>query len=295
MLKTVWRIFAGVLLAAVITNVLPFDTVWPGVTRSSLLPFGRVADPVLPLMKDPTLESEVTLHTVGAGDTLAAIAARYGVNTHQLAVENGLRDPDRIYPGQVLQVPALKARYYMIRLGDTLSVIARAFSVGVKDLCRLNSISDPDRIWAGEQIRIPQEAVASAVPAYAARVSTAHIRLAWPLQGPISSGFGRRWGQMHEGLDIAVPYGTDVFASLGGKVSFAGRKGSYGNMVILDHESGMQTCYAHLSRLLVDPGMEVVAGEIIARSGTSGKSTGPHLHFEVRIADNPVDPRRLLP
>jgi murein DD-endopeptidase MepM/ murein hydrolase activator NlpD len=295
LLKMIGRIAAGLLLAAIITNVLPLDRVWPDVYRSSILPVGRVADPVLPLVREPTLEPEVTLHTVLHGDTLASIAARYGVDAVQLAIQNGLRNPDRIYPGQLLQLPVSRVTFYTIKRGDTISEIARAFGVGLRDLCRVNAITDPDRIWAGEKIKIPQDAAAYSVPAYAARASAAHIRLAWPLLGPISSGFGQRWGQMHEGLDIAVPYGTDVCAARGGTVSFAGRKGSYGNLVIIDHGSDLETCYAHLSRILVDAGMEVVAGEVIARSGTSGRSTGPHLHFEVRVATRPVDPRKLLP
>ena len=294
MLKTGCRILAGALLAAVMINILWFQTAWPAVDRSSLLPFGRVADPVLPLAQAPTVEPEVTLHTVGMGDTLAAIASRYGVDAHQLAVENSIGNPNRIYPGQVLQISAPKARFYTIRMGDTLSHIAGLFSVTIQEICRVNSISDPDWIPAGRQIRIPQGA-ATEVRAYAARASAGHIELAWPIQGQISSTFGWRWGQMHEGLDIAVPYGTNVMAALEGQVSFAGRRGDYGNLIVIDHESGIQTYYGHLSRLVVDAGMEVVAGEVIGRSGTSGKSTGPHLHFEVHLADRPVDPKTLLP
>ena len=295
MLKTGWRILAGLLLAVAITNILPFDTVWPEVGRSSLLPFGRVADPVLPLAQAPTMEFEVTLHTVGVGDTLAAIAARYGVDAHQMAVENSIENPNRIFPGQVLQISAPRARFYTIRVGDTLGRIAGQFSVNVREICRLNSISNPNWIQAGRQIRIPQDPAMAAVPAYAARASAGHMDLAWPLRGQISSGFGWRWGQMHEGMDIAAPYGTDVVAALEGQVSFAGRRGSYGNLIVIDHESDLHTYYGHLSRVLVDPGMEVVAGEVIGQSGTSGKSTGPHLHFEVRVRDNPVNPRTLLP
>ncbi len=294
MLKTGCRILAGALLAAVMINILWFQTVWPTVDRSSLLPFGRVADPVLPLAQAPVAEPEVTLHTVSMGDTLAAIAVRYGVDAHQLAVENAIQNPNRIYPGQVLQVSAPKARFYTIRTGDTLGRIAGLFSATIEEICRLNSISDPDWIPAGRQIRIPQGTAAD-VQAYAARVAAGHIDLAWPLHGRISSAFGWRWGQMHEGLDIAVPYGTNVVAARGGAVSFSGRKGDYGNLIVIDHESGIQTYYGHLSRLVVDTGMEVVAGEVIGRSGTSGKSTGPHLHFEVRVADRPVDPETLLP
>jgi murein DD-endopeptidase MepM/ murein hydrolase activator NlpD len=115
-----------------------------------------------------------------------------------------------------------------------------------------------------------------------------------PASGRISSTFGRRWGRMHKGLDIAAPTGTDVFAFMDGKVVFSGRRGGYGNLVILDHGNGVQTYYAHNSKLLVKEGQVVSKGTHISEVGSTGNSTGPHCHFEIRKDGTAVDPSKYI-
>ncbi len=119
-----------------------------------------------------------------------------------------------------------------------------------------------------------------------------------PVSGTISSGFGNRSnpmggtdGEHHNGLDIAVPQGTDVMASGGGEVAYAGSYGSFGKLVIIDHGDGLLSYYAHNSQLMVKKGETVVMGQVVAKSGNTGRSTGPHLHFEIRLDGKPVDPR----
>lgn len=116
-------------------------------------------------------------------------------------------------------------------------------------------------------------------------------KLMTPARGRISSNFGSRWGTIHEGMDIAMPVGTDVKAADGGKVTFSGVQKGYGNLVIVDHQNGYETRYGHNSKLLVKAGDRVYKGQIIAKSGNTGRSTGPHLHFEVRENGVPVDPK----
>ena len=99
---------------------------------------------------------------------------------------------------------------------------------------------------------------------------------------------------MHYGLDIAVPTGTPIRAAAAGRVTFAGRRGGYGYLVIIDHGKGVETRYAHNSKLLVSAGDRVERGQIIARSGNTGNSTGPHLHFEIRYRAKAVDPYKYL-
>jgi murein DD-endopeptidase MepM/ murein hydrolase activator NlpD len=111
-----------------------------------------------------------------------------------------------------------------------------------------------------------------------------------PAIGPMSSGFGPRWGTFHYGLDIAVPTGTKVHAAHAGVVVKAGWYGGYGNVVIIDHGNGVTTRYGHNSKVVVTVGQKVAAGDLIALSGSTGDSTGPHCHFEVRIDDVAVDP-----
>jgi murein DD-endopeptidase MepM/ murein hydrolase activator NlpD len=112
--------------------------------------------------------------------------------------------------------------------------------------------------------------------------------LIWPVSGPVVSGFGLRWGRMHNGLDIAVGYGTPVAASASGNVIFAGWMGGYGNFVIVDHGGGLSTAYAHLSS--ISAGGSVSQGQVVGYVGCTGHCFGPHLHFEVRVNGSAVDP-----
>ena len=114
--------------------------------------------------------------------------------------------------------------------------------------------------------------------------------LAWPVSGPVTSGFGARWGRMHEGIDIAVPVGTAVRAAAAGTVIYAGWMGGYGNLVVVDHGNGLSTAYAHNTSFAVSVGQSVAAGEVVSYSGSTGNSTGPHVHFEVRVNGSAVDP-----
>jgi len=117
----------------------------------------------------------------------------------------------------------------------------------------------------------------------------------WPVTAPLTSRMGARWGSQHEGVDLGVSQGTPVHAAAGGVVSFAGEQGGYGNLVIVQHGDGYSTRYGHLSRIDAKQGDKVKQGDVVALSGSTGRSTGPHLHFEVRLNDQPVDPLTMLP
>ena len=114
--------------------------------------------------------------------------------------------------------------------------------------------------------------------------------LIWPVNGPVVSPFGYRWGRLHAGIDIAVPYGTPIHAAAAGTVVLAGWVGGYGNYTCIDHGGGLATCYAHQSSYAVSQGASVGQGEVIGYVGCTGHCFGPHLHFEVRINGTPVDP-----
>jgi murein DD-endopeptidase MepM/ murein hydrolase activator NlpD len=113
--------------------------------------------------------------------------------------------------------------------------------------------------------------------------------LIWPVNGPITSGFGWRWGRMHEGIDIGVPCGTPIHAAASGTVIYSGWMDGYGNFVVIDHGNGLATAYGHQSAIYVSGG-SVSQGQSIGAVGSTGNSTGCHLHFEVRVNGNPVDP-----
>jgi len=114
--------------------------------------------------------------------------------------------------------------------------------------------------------------------------------LIWPCDGVVVSGFGMRWGRMHEGIDIGCAYGTPNRAAASGTVIYAGWLGGYGNLVVVDHGNGLSTAYAHASSILVSVGQTVSQGQTVSLVGSTGHSTGPHLHFEVRVNGVAVDP-----
>jgi murein DD-endopeptidase MepM/ murein hydrolase activator NlpD len=114
--------------------------------------------------------------------------------------------------------------------------------------------------------------------------------LIWPVNGPVTSPFGYRWGRLHAGIDIGVPEGTPIHAAAAGTVVLAAWEGGYGNYTCIDHGGGLATCYAHQSAYAVSVGAQVAQGQVIGYVGNTGHSFGAHLHFEVRINGNPVDP-----
>ena len=114
--------------------------------------------------------------------------------------------------------------------------------------------------------------------------------LIWPCDGVVVSGFGMRWGRMHEGIDIGCAYGTPNRAAASGTIIYAGWLGGYGNLVVVDHGNGLSTAYAHASSILVSVGQTVSQGQTVSLVGSTGHSTGPHLHFEVRVNGVAVDP-----
>jgi murein DD-endopeptidase MepM/ murein hydrolase activator NlpD len=112
----------------------------------------------------------------------------------------------------------------------------------------------------------------------------------WPVNAAITSPFGWRWGRMHEGVDLGAAYGTPIAAAAAGVVIYAGWEGGYGNLTVIDHGGGLATAYGHQSRIAVSVGQSVSQGETIGFVGSTGHSTGPHLHFEVRVNGEAVDP-----
>jgi len=146
------------------------------------------------------------------------------------------------------------------------------------------------------QIQAQLQAAQSSVPAQPAgpiqgESSSGFI---WPVSGPVVSGYGMRWGQLHAGIDIAVPAGTPIRAAASGTVVLAAYTGGYGNYTCVDHGGGVSTCYAHQSSNAVSSGQSVGQGQVIGSVGCTGHCFGDHLHFEVRVNGSPVDPMGYL-
>lgn len=138
------------------------------------------------------------------------------------------------------------------------------------------------------------QAKLSGMPSGGGSVKKGSGALDYPANGTFTSPFGYRWGRLHGGIDIAVPVGTPVHASASGTVRIAGWVGGYGNYVCIDHGGGLSTCYGHNSRLGVSVGQKVSKGQVIAASGNTGNSTGPHIHFETRVNGVQKDPMGYL-
>jgi murein DD-endopeptidase MepM/ murein hydrolase activator NlpD len=142
----------------------------------------------------------------------------------------------------------------------------------------------------GAQIQAAQARAAASASSYSSGSGVSASGLIWPVQGPVTSPFGMRWGRMHEGIDIGVAYGTPIHAAASGTVIYAGWMSGYGNLIVIDHGRGLATAYGHQSSLAAGTGQTVAQGQTIGYVGCTGHCFGPHLHFEVRVNGQPVDP-----
>lgn len=241
-------------------------------------------------------EGEARIHIVQRGETLTSIARQYGLRVHDLIAFNEIANPDRLSVGQQIVVTPRVQRTHVITAGDTLWDIAREYEVTVEAIQSANSLSDPRRLRIGQKLVIPAIGGGDdvvAVPALS-RATEQVLALSWPVQGRVTSHFGPRWGRMHNGTDIAAPTGTPVHAAASGKVTYSDWAGTYGQLIVIDHGNGLETRYAHNSQLLVRVGDQVQRGQRIALVGSTGQSTGPHLHFEVHVDGEAQDPIRWL-
>ncbi|MEW6308095.1 MAG: M23 family metallopeptidase [Bacillota bacterium] len=228
------------------------------------------------------------VHHVSPGDTLESLARHYRTSVDQLVSLNDLTDPNRLHPGQTLLLPASYPAQHVVAPGEYLAAIAKRYGLTVATLVRLNNPSNPDLIRPGQVLKLRASASQTSTPA------PRPLAFAWPLQGQVTSRYGPRWGQMHTGIDIAAPTGSPIKAAAAGKVTTAAWLGRYGRTIVVDHGSGFETLYAHLSAYAAKVGATVSQGEIIGRVGSTGNSTGPHLHFEVRQGDKAKNPELFL-
>lgn len=266
-------------------------------------------------------------YTVQSGDTLWTIARRYGVTVEALAGANQMALTAILPLGRSLAIPAAstptpasrpaarpparpeRAAVHVVRSGETLWEIAGRYGARVEDLMAMNDLGDSDWIRPGQRIVVSAGALprhrqiglrsrtrpdASAPVMADVSALRSGGALIWPARGTLTSRFGWRYRRHHEGIDIAAPRGTPIYAARDGVVEFSGWKGGYGRVVFLAHRGGVVTVYGHASRLLVQPGQSVKKGQLIARVGCTGRCTGPHLHFEVRVNGRAVNPLRFL-
>jgi lipoprotein NlpD len=197
--------------------------------------------------------------------------------------------------------------YHVVKPGENLFRIGKAYDVSFEELARVNGIRDATQIRVGQRIivpganrALPVEVITPVEPSSAGRsapppVETTSDAVLWPVRGTVNSGFGPRGSGMHDGIDIAAPEGTPIHAVERGEVIFSDQLRGYGNIVILRHGGGLVSVYAHNQTNLVREGDKVERGDVIAKVGSTGRVSGPHLHFEIRKNNMAQDPLRFLP
>lgn len=231
---------------------------------------------------------------VRPGDNLWNISRTYQVNLKTLMSVNKLDHKSILRVGQKLEIPGGQARMHIICRGETLWDIARHYNVDLAELQRINSNKQANNLKIGDQITLPRENSRIALAESLTPSRSIVSRFTWPIRGTMTSKYGWRDSGFHHGLDIAGNLGDPVQAAAGGVVSCTGYISLYGNTVIIDHSDGKQTLYAHLNQIKVKPGDRVARGSIIATVGSTGRSTGPHLHFEIKQGDTREDPLAYL-
>lgn len=190
--------------------------------------------------------------------------------------------------------------YHSVKEGETLWRISKTYGVDMQIIAEYNEIYDPNLIYKGQKLFIPGARKEKDVKTYAEEKGIGEISVnkgyfAWPTDGLVYSLFGIRWGRMHKGIDIAGHSGTPIIAPRNGNVSFAGWKGGYGYTIILEHPDNFETLYGHMKAIKVKVGDTVKLGDVIGLMGSTGKSTGPHLHFEVHKDGKARNPLFFLP
>jgi len=247
--------------------------------------------PVTALRNDPP---GLRVHAVASGETLLSIAATYGITPQTLAYNNGIKDTSELRLGQSVVIPPIDAAIHVVRDGETLAGIATSFGADPDTVRTVNSVAfEPADVTVGRVLLIPMPE--GRYPGFRLVVSDAPRvfapRIRWPTDGIVTQLFSG----VHTGIDIAAPYGSAVFASDSGTVTEVGWRGSGGLSVCVLLDWGLEVCDYHLSATNVELGERVVVGQRIASVGSSGVSTGPHVHWEARTNGVLVDPMTYAP
>ncbi|MBI4117399.1 MAG: peptidoglycan DD-metalloendopeptidase family protein [Parcubacteria group bacterium] len=257
------------------------------VFQESFLPYQSLTS-----IFDNGQRNQVVTYTVQPGDTLGQVANDFGISVNSLIWANNLKDSDYLSPGQELKIPPVSGVIHIVKKGDTIQSIAKKYSANEEKIIEFNGLPKDGSLEISREIIVPDGKiqVAGQYIAYTSNVRFARL--------PDLGGFfflpvqGYNWGRIHgrNGVDIANLCGTPVYSAAEGSVIAAresGWNGGAGEYIKISHSNEIYTLYAHLSRLLVSSGEFVSRGQLIGLMGSTGRSTGCHLHFEVHGARNP--------
>lgn len=241
-------------------------------------------------------DRQTRLHRIEKGDTLSAIARDYDVNLKNLMKTNNINEKTILNIGATLKIPDSQGPVHVVAPGETISDLAERYQVSLAAMIDANLDKKPDCLEVGDCLRIPEtdgEWIEQSTLEPSRGVSQRNV-LDWPIIGTITCPFGWRSSGFHHGLDIAGKIGAPIHAAAAGTVSWAGYMSVYGRTVIIDQPDGKQTLYAHAQKIYVEKGDKVSRGQVISAVGISGVTTGPHVHFEVRVDKQARDPMRYL-
>lgn len=247
--------------------------------------------------------NQITEYTVQSGDLLSFIASDYGVSVNSIIWSNSLKDSDSLQPGQILKIPPISGTIHLVKKGDTLASVAKRYGADGAKITEFNDLPQSGELQVGDELVIPDGqmqttylASSTAVPKLGTSKVNVNSRFAYlPNLGDFfmipTSGYN--WGRIHgrNGVDMANSCGTPIYAAAEGSVAISdasGYNGGFGKYVKLIHANGTETLYAHATKLLVNAGDYVTRGQMLALMGSTGRSTGCHLHFEVHGARNPL-------
>lgn len=259
---------------------------------SEVGPSGTIAD-----IADGIPNTQISTYTVRSGDTLSEIAEMFNVSVNTILWANENVNVRNLKEGDFLIILPISGIRHKVVKGDTLTTIVSKYKANMQDVLDYNDLTSSSQLAIGETIIVPDAElpyVAPSKPSQAPLTAALH-----GASGPSYPGYYKRpitGGVRSQGLhgfnavDLAAPVGTPIYASAPGTViisSYGLWNKGYGNYIVISHANGTQTLYAHASKLLVNVGQKVSQGEMIAHVGSTGKSTGPHVHFEIRGARNP--------
>jgi murein DD-endopeptidase MepM/ murein hydrolase activator NlpD len=277
--------------SAVITPTLaPSPYLPPGVTNGDLI--DDVNEVEVPWAEQGG-RGEVLAYTVQPGDTLWNIAVEFDLDVDTLRWSNPdlERNPDLLPVGMELVILPVPGVYHTAQAGETVSSIAERYGVAEADILNypLNELTNPERLQVEQRLVVPHGHKELARPTPQALLDSP---FAWPLVGRITQGFS----DAHPAIDIGAPYGTAVYAGRAGRVARAGwARTGYGYTVIIDHGEGLVSLYSHMKGEWVNVGDWVERGQLIGEVGSTGQSSGPHVHFEVRVDGEQMNPLDYLP
>ena len=264
------------------------------VNNNSLLPdsgpLGTIAD-----IEDQTDSGQISIYVVREGDSLSQIASMFNVSVNTIIWSNDIARGSKIVPGQTLVILPISGVKYEVKKGDTVKSIAKKLNGDANEIIKFNDLPADGQLAEGQTLIVPNGEIA---PVLAAKsdLKSSPVRGA---NGPSYAGYyirpivaGRKSQGLHgyNGVDLADSCGAPVMASASGDVIInreGGWNGGYGNYAVISHSNGTQTLYSHLLSSIVSAGWHVVQGQVIGYIGSTGKSTGCHVHFEVRGAKNP--------